>query len=321
MEKYQPYSFKAKIPTPPFRGLGVDCGVDWGVSPYILNFKQPAGTSRGVYTTRKVWYITYHPFQWQGGEIIIGECAPLPGLSCDDVPEYETVLKETCKKLNLTGNIDWAALRPYPSILFGFEMAFQYLEMNSYKLWNTPFSQGEKGIPINGLIWMGDKKFMIKQIDQKMDDGFRCLKLKIGSLDFEEELQIIKYIREIYQVSCLEIRVDANGAFTPEEAQDKLERLAELDVHSIEQPIRAGQWDEMAKLVESSSLPIALDEELIGMNDPAEKEKLFNHIRPQYIIINPPCMVDSPEDMNGSTKRVNGLHPGGLLQPSNQTSD
>lgn len=257
------------------------------IIPRILHFKQPAGTSRGVYTTRKSWYLILTSKD-DPERFGIGECAPLPNLSCDDLPDYEKVLKTICTSFESKQIIDTEALRPYPSILFGLETAVRHYEANScYALWDTPFSRGEKGIPINGLIWMGSHDRMLKQIEAKMEAGFRCIKLKIGAIGFEEEIDLLKHIRKHFSAHEVELRVDANGAFSPKDALSKLNRLAELDLHSIEQPIRAKQWEEMAQLTASSPLPIALDEELIGCNTLQEKEQLLTAIAPQYIILKP----------------------------------
>lgn len=251
-----------------------------------LHFKKPAGTSRGVYTQRKSWFI--HLSSTESPERIgIGECAPLPNLSCDDVPEYEEVLSNACQRFMETGSIDIEGLRNYPSILFGLETALRQYQANSTALWDTPFSRSEVGIPINGLIWMGSYKEMIEQVEAKIKAGFRCIKLKIGAIDFEEELNILRIIRQHFTAKEIELRVDANGAFSPFDAMDKLKHLAELDLHSIEQPIRAGQWEEMARLTSSTPLPIALDEELIGCNQPEKKAELLTAIQPEYIILKP----------------------------------
>lgn len=252
----------------------------------ILHFKQPAGTSRGVYNTRKVWYVTLASVE-EPLRIGIGECAPLPALSCDDLPDYEDILKAACRRLEETGELDKEALRPYPSILFGLETALLHYKANSFALWDTPFSRGESGITINGLIWMGDYAQMFHQIEKKMEQGFRCIKLKIGAINFEQELSLLRHIRKHFTAREVELRVDANGAFAPEDALNKLNRLVELDIHSIEQPIRAGQWEEMARLTKSTPIPIALDEELIGCNSVVGKRELLNKIAPQYIILKP----------------------------------
>ena len=256
------------------------------ILPKTLHFKQPAGTSRGVYTTRKVWYIVLqnevYPTHYG-----VGECAPLPALSCDDIPEYEDILKETCQHLEANGCIEYDSLRNYPSILFGCETALRHYQARSLQLWHTPFSQGKEGIPINGLIWMGNFDEMFQRIEEKMKVGFRCIKLKIGAIDFDKELELLAHIRKHFTPEEIELRVDANGAFSPQNALEKLKRLSEYQLHSIEQPIRAGQWEEMAQLCECTPLPIALDEELIGINERERKTALLDTIRPQYIILKP----------------------------------
>ncbi len=256
------------------------------VEPRTLHFKQPAKTSRGAYTTRRLWYLHLTNDDCPGREGI-GECAPLPDLSCDARPDYETLLRRFCAGIAQRGSWDSAALCDYPSMLFGIETAFRHYERQSYALWDTPFSRSEAGIPINGLIWMADYERMLAQIETKLASGFRCVKLKIGAIHFEDELRLLRYIRRHFSAGEIELRVDANGAFAPSEALEKLKRLAELDLHSIEQPIRAGQWETMARLTAATPLPIALDEELIGVNDPIEKERLLDTIRPQYIILKP----------------------------------
>ena len=256
------------------------------ITPRLLHFKQPAGTSRGVYNTRKVWYIEISSMENPSIKGI-GECAPLPNLSCDDVPQYEEVLQQACSRVAREGNIPTESLRNYPSILFGLETALRHYETGSLALWDTPFSRGEAGIPINGLIWMGNFEEMYRQIEAKMEAGYRCIKLKIGAIDFDAELTLLKHIRSRFSVKDIELRVDANGAFSPAEAMHKLDALSKLDLHSIEQPIRAGQWEEMARLTARTPLPIALDEELIGHNLPEIKKELLSDIRPQYIILKP----------------------------------
>lgn len=271
------YSLSTKSPL-------VNCHV--AIIPYTLPFKQPAGTSRGVYTVRKGYYVVIHslddPSRWG-----IGECAPLPDLSLDAIEDYEYVLGKRCRALEKEGFLDPECFGPYPSILFGLETALQHYHRHSYALWDTPFSKGEEGIPINGLIWMGDYAAMQEQIKKKTEAGFHCLKLKIGAIDFESELTLLKQIRHTFSVRDIELRVDANGAFTAQEALTKLSRLAPFDIHSIEQPIRAGQWEEMAQLAKTSPIPIALDEELIGNFPLPEKQKLLDTIQPQYIILKP----------------------------------
>lgn len=256
------------------------------IVPRRLHFKQPAGTSRGSYTTRDVWYLHLTSDKYPD-RVGIGECAPLPKLSCDDMQGYESVLAHICNEVTEQGGFSVESLRDYPSILFGLETALRHLERGCFELWDTPFSRGEVGIPINGLIWMGDYKKMLEQIEAKMAVGFRCIKLKIGAINFEEELALLRLIRSHFSAKEVELRVDANGAFAPADAMEKLKRLAELDLHSIEQPIRAGQWEDMARLTAETPLPIALDEELIGINIPERKQCLLDSVHPQYIILKP----------------------------------
>ena len=255
------------------------------IIPRTLHFKQPAGTSRGIYTTRRVWYLLLT--DTVSGRYGVGECAPLPTLSCDDLPEYEEILQTHCREVERNGCIDYEALRPYPSMLFGLETAMQHLHAGSLQLWATPFSEGRQGIPINGLIWMGNFDEMYQRIEEKMKAGFRCIKLKIGAIDFERELELLSHIRKHFSPEQIELRVDANGAFSPEDAPRKLEQLNEFQLHSIEQPIRAGQWQAMKQLCATTPFPIALDEELIGINERERKIELLDTIRPQYIILKP----------------------------------
>ena len=248
----------------------------------VLHFKQPAGTSRGVYTERKSWLIHLSDGERQG----VGECAPLPDLSCDARPDYAVLLNKVCEDFCAKGEIDYEALRPYPSMLFGLETALLNLQKGDC-LFDTAFSRGEVGIPINGLVWMGNYEEMLQRMEQKLEQGFRCVKLKIGAIDFEQELDLVKRIRERFSFHEVELRLDANGAFPFEEALYKLELLSQYAIHSIEQPIKAGQWGNMAELCRESPLPIALDEELIGVNDPEMKRHMLNIIKPRYIILKP----------------------------------
>ena len=179
-------------------------------------------------------------------------------------------------------------MRPYPSMLFGLETAKRQLDNGGgIDLFNTPFGRGEEGITINGLIWMGTFDEMFQRLEAKLKAGFHCVKLKIGAIDFEKELRLIQHIRQHFSRKEVELRVDANGGFTPDNAMQRLEALAKYDIHSIEQPIRQHQWKEMARLCKNSPLPIALDEELIGVNDLTEKNQLLDTIQPQYIILKP----------------------------------
>ncbi|MDY5659779.1 MAG: o-succinylbenzoate synthase [Sodaliphilus sp.] len=255
----------------------------FSIQEKLLHFKQPAGTSRGVYTTRKIWLLTVE----HDGRTAIGECAPLPQLSCDDIPDYEAVLRRFCDIIEATGSIPYDEMRNYPSMLFGVETALAQLSRTDGLLYDTPFSHGEEGIPINGLVWMGTHDEMLSRLKEKLALGFRCVKLKIGAIDFAKELDLIQHIRKHFSREEVELRVDANGGFTPDVALERLQELARYDIHSIEQPIMAHQWSEMAQLCQLSPLPIALDEELIGVNSTNEKIRLLDTIKPQYIILKP----------------------------------
>ena len=252
------------------------------VIPYTLHFKQPAGTSRGVYTEHKVWFLR---MQDDRGRTGWGEVAPLPNLSCDDVPDFESVLHDVAANFN--GTIDYERLRNYPSILFGLECA--QISCNQFDIMDmsTSFATGADGIKINGLVWMGSFEEMSARVDKKLRQGFSCIKIKIGAIDFEKEYELLQLVRQRFPSDKITIRVDANGGFTPADAPQKLERLARLDIHSIEQPIRAGQWAKMAELCRTSPIKIALDEELIGVNDTARKIELLDTVKPQYIILKP----------------------------------
>ncbi len=254
------------------------------LSSRILHFRQPAGTSRGIYTTRKIWLVHLSDGQRTG----VGECAPLPDLSCDAMEDelYTALLNKFCESVCQSGSIDVDALRDYPSMLFGLETALLNLR-NGDRLFDTAFSRGEAGIPINGLVWMGNYDEMLQRLEEKLALGFRCVKLKIGAIDFDQELDLIKRIRSHFSFHEVELRLDANGAFPFSEALYKLELLSQYAIHSIEQPIKAGQWAYMAQLCRESPLPIALDEELIGVNDPEMKRHMLSIIKPRYIILKP----------------------------------
>jgi len=251
---------------------------------YILDFKRPSGTSRGVLTQKETWFIILE----QNGKTGIGECGILRGLSIDDRSDYEEKLRWTCDNIHLGQENLYSELVELPSIQFGLEMAFKSLESNNpFKLFPSAFTEGKASIPINGLIWMGTPEFMSAQIKDKISQGFSCIKLKIGAIDFDTEISLLKSIRKEFSASDIELRVDANGAFKPDEALEKLKRLSELKLHSIEQPIKQGQLDKMAILCEQTPLPIALDEELIGVFDVTEKANLIQTINPQFIILKP----------------------------------
>lgn len=251
---------------------------------YILNFKNPSGTSRGVLKTKETWFIVL-----QGkGKIGIGETGLFRGLSIDDVSNYEEKLIWVCKNINLGLDFLLKELCEFPSIQFGLEQAFLSLKSkNKFELFPSEFTKGKEAIDINGLIWMGDKNFMKAQIKEKLKSGFSCIKMKIGAINFDAEIELLKSIRKEFSSKEITLRVDANGAFNPENALEKLKILSALEIHSIEQPIKQGQVNEMAELCLKTPLPIALDEELIGVFSSEEKKKLIQTINPQYIILKP----------------------------------
>ena len=251
---------------------------------YILDFKQPSGTSRGVLTQKETWFIILR----ENGKIGVGECGLLRSLSIDDRPDYEAKLKWACDNIALGESALWESLIEFPSIQFGIETAFlSFRSENPFELFPSNFTNGTQNIAINGLIWMGDKVNMKAQIQQKITEGFSCVKLKIGAIDFDQELELLSFIRHNFTPDEIEIRVDANGAFGSNEASYKIGKLSEFKLHSIEQPMAKNQHDSMSLLCKSATLPIALDEELIGVFTLPEKQILLQKIKPQFIILKP----------------------------------
>jgi o-succinylbenzoate synthase len=265
---------------------------------YTLSFRFEAGTSRGVLRERPTFFLLLKD---QTGTTGIGEAAPLEKLSIDSVPNFEGTLAAFCQKFNRqhykdlsqTPSSFWEEMQQsefanFPSITFAIETALaDYKHGGKRKIFDNAFSNGNKSLAINGLIWMGKPDFMLKQVADKLAEGYNCLKMKIGAINFEEELAILKHIRKEFSAQQITLRVDANGAFAPEQALEKLKQLADFDLHSIEQPIQAGQIDKMAMLAEKTPIPIALDEELIGIHAKEEKINLLKQIKPAYIILKP----------------------------------
>ena len=250
---------------------------------YTLHFKQPSGTSRGVLRQKETYFIELK----KGNRIGVGECGLFRGLSHDDVPHFEKQLLKVCTALQERNDVT-ALCADFPSIQMGIEMALLSLNgQTPFELYPTDFTHGTAPISINGLVWMGDIAFMKQQVFDKIEAGFDCIKLKIGAFDFDVECQLLADIRSRYSSKEVTLRVDANGAFSPHEAMEKLHTLATYDLHSIEQPIAAGQHEALANLCATTPLPIALDEELIGILDPKEKATLLTQIKPQYIILKP----------------------------------
>lgn len=263
---------------------------------HVLKFKFDAGTSRGILREKNTWFIKI----WDTSNPTIfglGEAGPLVKLSIDDRDDFEDLLDEITNRISeleipenesqLFALVNKLVPSHLPSIKFGVETAlFDLLNGGERKIFSNNFVDG-KGIPINGLVWMGDMEDMLLQITDKIDKGYKCIKIKIGSLNFEKECDILQYVRNKYYRQEIILRVDANGAFSPDEAMEKLEELSKFKIHSIEQPIKAGQVDLMKDLCEKSPVPIALDEELIGVHGYENKKKLLQKIRPQYIILKP----------------------------------
>ncbi len=250
--------------------------------PYTLNFKRPSGTSRGVLNTKETYFIEVFEDDKKG----IGECALFRGLSFDDDDDYEAALEWTCRNINLSIDDLREELVNHPSIIFGVEQALLNLQHQNEFYFPSEFTEGKDSIKINGLIWMGTSDYMKEQLEEKLSKGFSCIKLKIG-VDWNAEKQILKSLRKQFPKDKIELRVDANGAFSPEQAKIVLQELAELHIHSIEQPIQAGNWKAMAELCHSTPTPIALDEELIGVLNYESKKTLIKEIKPQYIILKP----------------------------------
>lgn len=244
---------------------------------YELAFREPATTSRATMLTKETYFIRVSDPAVTGGSVV-SEVPLFRGLSAEDTPQFERLLADYCR--DFTGS-----QKPWCSSLsFGIEAA-----RDAVARLDDPVTSPLR-IPINGLVWMGDKRTMYQRIRAKLDAGFRCVKLKIGGIDFADELDLLRFIRREFGSSDLELRVDANGAFSPSDALEKLKRLSDFELHSIEQPIKPGQWDAMRRLTAMTPVPIALDEELIGawnVRPDSEMAELLDSICPQYIILKP----------------------------------
>lgn len=261
----------------------------FSIQYYPLHFIRPAGTSRGVMLVKKSWILTLE----REGITGIGEISIIEDLSPEytNQTEFETKIQEFCEKaitLNTSSVDEIEGLKEFPSILFGIESALLDLNNSGKRMYfDNDFFSGKKQISINGLVWMGHEDSMRDQIEQKLEQGFSTIKMKIGAIDLKTEISLLSSIRKSYSSKEITLRVDANGAFTPAEATKVLHQLAELDIHSIEQPIKAGNWQEMKKLCSNPPIPIALDEELIGIWDREKKIELLEYIQPQFIILKP----------------------------------
>ena len=262
--------------------------MNYSIQHNIFHFKNPSGTSRGVLTEKHAWFITL----WNKENPSVkgvGECSIIAGLSPDYVSNehYEAAIHDFCKDY-CTSKTFPSTLNDFPSIKFGIETALLDLKNGGKGLiFENDFSINSKKLPINGLIWMGNQAFMEAQIEQKLTEGFSTLKMKVGAIDFNNEIALLSAIRKRFSKDEITLRVDANGAFTKEDALSKLTELAKLDLHSIEQPIQAGDWQGMKELCHVSPLPIALDEELIGIDSIKNKAELLKTIQPPFIILKP----------------------------------
>ncbi len=260
----------------------------------ILQFKFPAGTSRGILNQKDTYFLILE----KEGKTGIGECSTIPGLSFDYSDDYENNIKEICSLINESKEVPEEFLKKLPSVKFGFETALLDLENGGRRiLFPSGFTDGGMPIPINGLIWMGNEQFMIRQIDEKLNAGFTCLKMKVGAINFEKELSVLKYIRKNFNEYDLSIRLDANGAFSTDEALEKLTRLSEYSIHSIEQPIKPKQYEHMERLCAISPIPIAFDEELIGIHSVHDKTALLREITPAFIVLKPSVLGGLQETM------------------------
>ncbi|MFQ5752548.1 MAG: o-succinylbenzoate synthase [bacterium] len=254
---------------------------------FTLKFINPMGTSRGTLYERDT-YIVFLSSGTNKGSIGLGECAPLKGLSVDARPDFARKLQEVCDLLNNAAKPSDLELTGWPAIRFGLETAFLDLEKGGqHRLFETDFTRGKQSIPINGLIFMAEFETMLTQVRRRIAAGFDCIKLKVGALDFDSECELLKEIRKRFAPSQIQIRLDANGALEVDSALEKIRRFSQFAVHSIEQPIQAGQWQKMAQLCAQSPIPIALDEELIGVHSLSEKEEILRTIKPQFIILKP----------------------------------
>lgn len=262
-------------------------------TPYTLHFRRPAPTSRGVLTTRTIWFM--RAWDCAAPDVVgWGEAGPLPGLSRDDAPDFANTVAAVCTRFNQAGISDMTAAQAWvgqltaawPSLAFGLEMALRDLATGGrQQLWDTPFTRGARGQPTHGLIWMDDIDGILRQVEAKIAAGFEVIKLKIGALPFAEELALLRTLRNTWP--HIEVRLDANGAFSPVEALDRLDSLAEFDIALVEQPVRPGQWGVLADLCRHSPVPVALDEELIPIRTPADRVRLLHEVRPQFLIIKP----------------------------------
>ncbi|MFY0644931.1 MAG: o-succinylbenzoate synthase [Bacteroidia bacterium] len=258
--------------------------LEYQISEHRLDFKKAAKTSRNSFESRTIYTLEFKDLL--SGKKGIGEAAALSLLSIDDIPNYREKLEYFSLQIANGINLKELDLTKFPSIEFGLETALLDMRSSDHRLYDTPFTNGLKSIPINGLVWMDHSEAMLKEALDKVNEGFNCIKFKIGALDFDEECRMLEQFRRHHNAFKVEIRLDANGAFLADEADKQLKELKRFDVHSIEQPIKVNQWDKMGSLCSKPAIDIALDEELIGLNI-NDAEKMLQHIQPQYIILKP----------------------------------
>lgn len=257
--------------------------IDFGFKQFHFNFKRPSGTSRGVLTAKTSWFLTAQSEAMHFPAL--GECSIIEGLSPEPIKLMEDRLTEVCRWLS--GKQTKPDLSQFPSIEFGLETLLADIDAQGSKIFSrNDFTAGNRGLLINGLIWMGDEPYIKSQVRDKIEKGFTCIKMKVGAADFETECSLLRAIRKEFG-SDFQLRLDANGAFEADKALEQLKRLSEFDIHSIEQPIKPHQWDAMAWLCQVSPIPIALDEELIGANGIGQKSAILESIAPQFIILKP----------------------------------
>ncbi|MCO6495045.1 MAG: o-succinylbenzoate synthase [Bacteroidetes bacterium] len=257
------------------------------IEAHTLKYKKPATTSRGVLNERKLWILK--AFDVNTPAVIgCGECGIIPALSPEDIDGFDKEISRLVEKLNHNQKIEQEELQKYPAFRFAYETALLDLKNGGKKMiFENPYSLGLEGIKINGLVWMAEIEEMLNEAKAKLQAGFDCIKFKIGTFDFDKECRLIEQIRKTANSSLLQIRLDANGAFPVSDALKMLKELKRFEIHSIEQPIAKGQWEEMEELCAKSPVSIALDEELIGIDIEKEGEKMLKKIRPQWIILKP----------------------------------
>ncbi|MEM7028174.1 MAG: o-succinylbenzoate synthase [Chloroflexota bacterium] len=254
---------------------------------YVLQFKKPAGTSRGYLYHQENFFVQLTDPETPT-VFGIGEAGPLVGLSVDDRPDFEEKIAQVCEAINAGERLGDLQLADWPALAFAIEMAALDLQNGGRRRWfDTAFSRGEAILPTHGLIWMADQKGLQRQIEQKVAQGFRCVKLKVGALPFERECEVLATIRRMYTADEVEIRLDANGAFSADNALKMLETLAQYKIFVLEQPIKPGQWGVMADLCRNSPIPIALDEELIGQFEMLHRRQLLEQIKPACLVLKP----------------------------------